>query len=471
MNGASSSVRSSLPPSKAGPRIYHLVSVFLALLAGCLRTPMEEASPNGPRTRPLSGPDAAGQTQVQADSHPSSSLQADSAAGDQDPVCVIDGAKYVKAAANPANACQSCQPQLSSSSWSNLATMPGCIAGGTAHTCAVWAGAAWCWGANNGGQLGDGSLADSSIPTQVHGLSSRVSAVAAGATYTCAIADESTFCWGTNATGELGNGSTKDSNIPTPVLNIKRAQTIVAGQIHTCALSDSTVWCWGVNGSGQLGSEVGYYSPGPVQVKNLSSGVTMLAAGDSHTCAATGSEVWCWGDNTFGQLGHNLADSASTSLNPVRVDGLSGNIAGLAASRFETCALTDIGIQCWGTQTGIDASTSPATAISFLTFPSNVLFISGRVFHICGILLGSGNVMCAGDDAFGDLGDGSTMSSPIPVSVGGGLSAVVAVAAGDYHTCAVTPGGTWCWGQNSNGELGDGTTKDSDVPVAVVGLP
>jgi alpha-tubulin suppressor-like RCC1 family protein len=475
MKGASSSSVQCYSFAEVSPHLCFVVAVFLAFLPGCFRTPLDEARQDATVAGRLGGADSGEQAQALADSGSVSSPQPDGAAGDgasANGACLIGGAKYSKKAANPANACQSCQPQLSSSAWSNVATMPGCIAGGTAHTCAVRVGGAWCWGANDSGQLGNGSFADSSIPKQVHGLSSGVSAVAAGSSHTCAIAGGSIVCWGMNATGELGNGSTKDSSTPTPVVKIPSSvQTVVAGPIHSCALSDGAVWCWGVNGSGQLGSEVGYYSSDPVQVRSLSSEVRMLAAGDSHTCAASDSEVWCWGDNTFGQLGHVLPASVAVSLTPVRVDGLSGNIEGLTASRFQTCALTDKGIQCWGSETSGNGGTSATTAVSFLTFPSEVQYIAGRMHHVCGILSGSGNVMCVGDNSYGDLGDGSKTSSPTPLDVGSGLSAVLALAAGDYHTCAVTAAGVSCWGQNSNGELGDGTTKERDVPIGVVALP
>ena len=79
--------------------------------------------------------------------------------------------------------------------------------------------------------------------------------------------------------------------------------------------------------------------------------------------------------------------------------------------------------------------------------------------------------MCLGDNSFGDLGNGFTTAATVPVQVLGNWQTVQAVAAGDYHTCAVAGRDVLCWGHNSSGQLGDGTSKDSSIPVAVVGLP
>jgi alpha-tubulin suppressor-like RCC1 family protein len=68
------------------------------------------------------------------------------------------------------------------------------------------------------------------------------------------------------------------------------------------------------------------------------------------------------------------------------------------------------------------------------------------------------------------LGNGQTDPSAVPVTVQG-LGPAVAVTVGRRHTCAATTNGTvWCWGENADGQLGDGSFVDSLVPVAVDGL-
>ena len=89
-------------------------------------------------------------------------------------------------------------------------------------------------------------------------------------------------------------------------------------------------------------------------------------------------------------------------------------------------------------------------------------------------LLSDGTIQCWGNNQLGKLGNGTSSTSSVPVTVTGVTSAM-AVSAGSYHTCAVLTGGTVrCWGDNSNGELGNGTTTDSSTanptPVSVSGI-
>jgi alpha-tubulin suppressor-like RCC1 family protein len=86
-------------------------------------------------------------------------------------------------------------------------------------------------------------------------------------------------------------------------------------------------------------------------------------------------------------------------------------------------------------------------------------------------VLTGGNLKCWGSNAYGQLGDGTTMSSSVPVSVGGLPANAVAVSVGLGFTCAVlTTGGVLCWGWGAYGQLGDGTTSNSFTPVQVSGL-
>ena len=88
--------------------------------------------------------------------------------------------------------------------------------------------------------------------------------------------------------------------------------------------------------------------------------------------------------------------------------------------------------------------------------------------HTCAIY-GSGGLHCWGQNFSGQLGDGTTTNSAIPVVVPG-LTGVTSVSTGRVHTCALTQGVVKCWGDGSDGQLGNGTTNSSPTPVPVVGL-
>jgi len=79
--------------------------------------------------------------------------------------------------------------------------------------------------------------------------------------------------------------------------------------------------------------------------------------------------------------------------------------------------------------------------------------------------------MCWGDNAFGQLGNGSDGFSVRPVEVAQGQDKAILVAAGQYHSCYLTAAGTVkCWGLNSDGQLGTGLTRTERKPTAVKDL-
>jgi alpha-tubulin suppressor-like RCC1 family protein len=350
----------------------------------------------------------------------------------------------------------------------NSPTSTRILAAGAFHTCAIRSGNVLCWGANTEGQLGNGTELSSTQPSRVIGLPGTASAVTAGFSHSCAIANGAAYCWGHNATGELGNGSAAHSLSATLVKGLKPGPgDIVAGPLHTCALNHGSVWCWGENRSAQLGSNSGAYSANPVEVQGLPTGIRMIAVGDSHTCGATSSEVWCWGDNTFGQLGVPLSGGQVASATPVLVPGFSEPIGGLVAGRFFTCAIVNGSVRCWGTDVpGTHAASSGAS----ISFPGSIHILAARMLHLCGVLFVTSDLMCVGDNAYGDLGDDSLNPTETPVHVSGNFGDIQALVVGDYHACAFGTSAIWCWGRNLEGQLGDGTNTDSHVPVRVVNL-
>jgi alpha-tubulin suppressor-like RCC1 family protein len=181
------------------------------------------------------------------------------------------------------------------------------LAAGSWHTCGLTgSGAAYCWGNNGWGRLGDGSTTSSTTPVVVSG-GLVFAALALGEYHTCGLVGSgAAYCWGSNSLGQLGNGSTTDASSPVPVSGGLTFTAIAVGTYpgHTCALAGSgATYCWGYNGLGQLGNGAHTQRQPPSVV---SGGIifSALDAGQSHTCGLTSSgTVYCWGDNSSGQLG------------------------------------------------------------------------------------------------------------------------------------------------------------------------
>ncbi|MDP4074428.1 fibronectin type III domain-containing protein [Acidovorax sp. A1169] len=358
-----------------------------------------------------------------------------------------------------------------------LASGVAAIAAGGYHTCALTtAGATQCWGSNAYGQLGNGNITSKTTPQPVIGLANGVAAIAAGENYTCAQSIAGAVqCWGYNDLGQLGDGSITAKSTPQPVTGLANGvAAIAAGETHTCALTTAgAVQCWGFNDYGQLGdgSTISKTTPQPVVV--LASGVAAIIAKGSHTCAlTTAGAVHCWGYNVFGELGDGTTTSRMT---PQPVAGLVGGMAAIAAGSNHSCVLNLAGaVQCWGRNTlgqlGDGSTTDKGTPQPVTGLASGVAAIAGGYQHTCALTT-AGAVKCWGDNIYGQVGDGSQLTRLTPQTVLGLTTGVAAIAAGDNHTCALTTtGAVQCWGQNGQGQLGDGSTLRKLVPQPIPGL-
>ena len=291
------------------------------------------------------------------------------------------------------------------------------LATGISHMCGLDdLGLAMCWGANEGGQLGDGSRTDRPSPVPVR-TELRFSSLTAGASHTCGVAGGGVpLCWGQNLSGQLGDGSRTDARFPRAVGGGVTFRVLVAGWNHTCGLTSSgNAFCWGLNGDGQLGDGSRLDRLVPTLVRGA---IESLAAGSSHTCGISGGQVLCWGDNRFGQVGDGSTEGRAQ---PVQVVGLPAPATQLVAGAVHSCALLD-----------------------------------------------NGSAYCWGQNLQGQLGDGTTANRTTATLVTGGLR-FQSLFAGGALTCGIAVDESqYCWGLNQNGQLGDGSRQSRSVPTVVV---
>ncbi|MFH1907304.1 MAG: hypothetical protein ABIL11_07985 [Chloroflexota bacterium] len=347
------------------------------------------------------------------------------------------------------------------------------ISAGTDYSCAVTDAGPMCWGENSFDHLGLGIETNQLTPIDPVGLSRGVENIAAGHGGTCAVqSDGRVLCWGDNFSQQLADGTNVDRDLPIEVRGLPQGvQTVAVGSMHICALTEAgTVWCWGANYSGQLGNESVTQFGGPVVVTSLESGVKAIAAGEEYACAITeNGGLKCWGDNLFGQLGDGTNDDRET---PVDVPGLTNGVVAVAAAGRNTCVLTNGGaVKCWGAnyngQLGNGTSEQSNRPVDVSGLTAGVTAITVGDSHACA-LMADGGIKCWGE---GPLGNGTHEESPVPVDVAGLAGRTIAIAAGSSHTCALIEGGSiQCWGYNIYGELGDGSSNLQETPVSVSGL-
>src|SRR2546426_971293 len=144
--------------------------------------------------------------------------------------------------------------------------------------------------------------------------------VSAGSEYTCSVTTSgAAYCWGLNVHGQLGDGSLNSQSRPVPVLGTLIFDQVGTGFDTTCGVtSGGAAYCWGDNSYGELGDPNSFLdarsSPTAVYL-----GLTFVevSAGAWSSCGVTtDGSAYCWGRNEFGQLGDGTQE---TRLVPVRV--------------------------------------------------------------------------------------------------------------------------------------------------------
>lgn len=292
-------------------------------------------------------------------------------------------------------------------------------------------GCLFVWGANECGQLGDGTIFPRSSPTQVPGTNWIY--VSAGDKHAAGIkADGSLWTWGEGCQGQLGDNNSIPRSSPVQVPGSWIC--LGAGGQHTAAIkNDNTLWVWGFNQHGQLGDNCvlgSFPRSSPVQIPGTNWLTVTMASNSTYATTTTGC-LFVWGHNNYGQLGLNdVVDRSS----PTQLPGTTWQK--VASGHCHILALkTDASLWVWGDnyygQLGISTS-----CLS------------------CG----------------GGAGNPSPNRSS-PIQLGGAWHEADAGKSTSHATD--TLGNYWAWGHNSVGQLGgcipSGVNCGISSPVVING--
>ena len=355
------------------------------------------------------------------------------------------------------------------------------ISGGF-HTCALTnLGGVKCWGNNQYGQLGDDTSITRITPVPVYGLSAGVKAIAVGGFHTCAMTATQVLCWGNNTYGQLGNGNRISFRTPVAVIGITHPPVkITAGTSHTCIIMDNgVVKCWGYNRNGQLGNGTRDDATTATAIAGVD-GIDFsdISAGDRHTCAVTNAgKAYCWGLNENGQLG---IGSIILSDVPTPVLGLDQPAQEVALGFAHSCVSVEDGsVRCWGNnlygQLGDSTTWEHWLPVPTRGLAGKVAGLTAGGYQTCAQLASSNDVQCWGYNQSGQLGDGTTFTRMTPVEISG--LKVAMLSAGSQTTCAISAensdegyGNVKCWGNNAWGQVGDGSLPWRLTPSLVQDL-
>lgn len=328
------------------------------------------------------------------------------------------------------------------------------------------------WGDNEFGQIGNGNKLEIHTPTET--LATDILQVAAGKHHSIAIQRNGyLLAWGRNSNGQLGHG-TKDSyyhHTPKVIKDLDHMIDVAAGWFHSLGLErDGTVWAWGGNYKGQLGDNTVLERSTPVQVRGPKGGnmflenIIKIGAGSDFSVALDKfGKVWQWGRDT---------------LVPEQVAKLE-DIVDIATGAWHTLALKQdgtvwawgynwsgqLGIGVWEYENGYTPNNEYNDVLQVQNLSNIVAIAAGNDHSLA--LTEAGTIFAWGDNDHGQIGTTVNRNKYWPIEIPS-IKDIISIAAGEYSTYAIRNDKTyWAWGDNSNGVLGDGTMEKSNIPKEI----
>jgi alpha-tubulin suppressor-like RCC1 family protein len=332
--------------------------------------------------------------------------------------------------------------------------------------------------------MADSSNTATPTPTVVAGLPTNIVAFSSGfdkkpGQFNLALTSTGViYSWGDNKFGVLGNGTTTFDNTPTAISGLPAMAAIASGGDWAAAVDTSGhLWTWGSGKEGEMadGTYNTYFSPH--EVPGLTGVVDVAGGGGGGVASLTDGSVVTWGRNTDGELGDGTVTPNSNV--PVTVPGLTGVLQ--VSHSWQTAGALDSSgrVWVWGF-TGFGQrgdGTSPQITSTPFQVPLPAAATDESVGgngpangHVLADV--NGHAYAWGDDASGQVGNATfapEVTTPTEVSIAAPVSRVE--AGGAYSVVLTSKGKVITWGYNTYGDLGDGTTTNSDIPVRLSALP
>ena len=332
---------------------------------------------------------------------------------------------------------------------------------GNTHSAAIQSGGyGYAWGYNYDGPIGNGSTAASPV-TVPYNFAENVAAVSANARTTAFIDTNGTLY----LIGEIWWGIGGDTSMPTPYVYTEPYQlatnvrSVSMGFNHLVFVkNDDTLWVYGENAHGQLGTGNTNSSYTPTQ---RLTNVSYAVAGDCLTVAVKNDgTVYACGFNDYGQVGNNTTTEQKTF---VQVTGLSNVYTASCMGDHVMAIKNDNTLWAWGRndygQLGNGNTTNQKKAVQVMTGAAQV---SAGMYHT-GVVKSDGTLWFAGNNWRGEFGSGSTAGYTAANSTFCQTAGSYLAVSCGTHTTAVlsTEGRLYVAGNDTYGQLGNGTTGSS----------